>query len=82
MLARTYRLKSVPTIVELSVAARAAGCLCLGVAGYAAAFIGIQLRKSKKLQMSNWEAKHLTHEQQCYAATDAYVYCLALDCRT
>ena len=60
-------------IFELSGATRAAGCLCAGVAGYAAALLGIRLHKSKALQMSNWEAGYLSVDQCRYAATDAWV---------
>lgn len=79
-LAATYRLRANGDgcrVFELSGAARAAGCLCCSVAGYAAAFLGIRLHKSKALQMSNWEAPQLSLEQCRYAATDAWVCWLA-----
>ena len=66
------------SIIELAAATRAMGCLCAGVAGYAASLVGIRLHKTKKLQMSNWEAPQLSEPQQRYAATDAWVCWYAL----
>jgi ribonuclease D len=74
----THRLRDGCALLELSRAARAASCLCAGVATYAAALVGIRLAKSKSLQMSNWEAAALTWPQLCYAATDAWVCWVAL----
>jgi ribonuclease D len=77
-LSASHTLAAVHTF-ELSDAARAAGCLSASVAGYAAAFSGMRLRKSKALQMSNWEAVELSVPQQQYAATDAWVCRLAFE---
>ena len=58
---------------ELQRATKAYGCRCSGVAGYAAALLGIRMHKTKALQMSNWEARALNAAQIRYAATDAWV---------
>ena len=60
------------SVFELSVATRATGCLCGGMMGYGAAFLGVRLSKSKQVQLSNWEAPTLTPQQMQYAATDAW----------
>lgn len=39
--------------------------------------LGMDLKKSKSVSMSNWEASQLSISQQKYAATDAYT-CLRL----
>jgi hypothetical protein len=67
------------SIIELAPASRAVSCLCTGVAGYAAALIGIRLHKTKSLQLSNWEAHQLQPDQRRYAATDAWVCWVSLE---
>ena len=61
------------TRIELAPSARAAGCLCTGVAGFVAALLGLRMHKPKSLQMSNWEMPTLSEAQLRYAATDAWV---------
>ena len=61
------------TLIELAPSARAAGCLCAGVAGFVAALLGLRMHKPKSLQMSNWEMPTLSEAQLRYAATDAWV---------
>jgi hypothetical protein len=61
------------TLIELAPSARAAGCLCTGVAGFVAALLGLRMHKPKSLQMSNWEMPTLSEAQLRYAATDAWV---------
>jgi ribonuclease D len=111
---QTYGVAVPPErVVELSHATRSIGCLCKGVAGYAAplphdprasppprsppsslssslsalvwwgryaaSLLGIRLWKTKALQLSNWEAAHLSRAQLTYAATDAWVCWMALE---
>ena len=80
-LAQTYGLAIPPdSVLELSGAARASGCLSASVAGYAAALLGVRLTiKSKSLSCSNWSAAELSHPQINYAATDAWVCWAALE---
>ena len=47
-----------PVLYELQRATKAYGCRCSGVAGYAAALLGIRMHKTKALQMSNWRRGH------------------------
>ncbi|KAL7511937.1 hypothetical protein ACHAXN_010041 [Cyclotella atomus] len=45
----------------------------IGLREIAKTVLGVEIKKSKKLQMSNWGTKHLTDEQISYAARDAWV---------
>jgi hypothetical protein len=45
----------------------------IGLREIANKVLGVEIKKSKKLQMSNWGRKHLTDEQISYAARDAWV---------
>ena len=45
----------------------------IGLREIANTILGVEIKKNKKLQMSNWGRKHLTDEQISYAARDAWV---------
>ena len=58
-------------IVELNQVAKELGIKREGARNLTATFLGFRISKSQ--QTSNWERDALTHKQQRYAATDAWV---------
>ena len=63
------------SIFDLQPLVRSFGVEQLGLKNIAALFLGFKISKSQ--QLSNWENEILTHQQQVYAATDAWV-CLEI----
>ena len=57
--------------VELSQLARQLGIVTCGLRNRAGIFLNVRI--SKKAQLSNWEQEELTESQQNYAATDAWI---------
>ena len=57
--------------VELSQLARQLGIVTCGLRNLAGIFLNVRI--SKKAQLSNWEQEELTESQQNYAATDAWI---------
>ena len=57
--------------VELSQLARRLGIVTCGLRNLAGIFLNVRI--SKKAQLSNWEQEELTESQQNYAATDAWI---------
>jgi len=59
-------------IFDAAVAGQALGYASPGLKGLCAAF-GVALHKTKRVSLSNWEARPLQQRQQDYAAQDAFV---------
>ena len=57
--------------VELSQLARQLGIVTCGLRNLTGIFLNVRI--SKKAQLSNWEQEELTESQQNYAATDAWI---------
>ena len=57
--------------VELSQLARQLGIVTCGLRNLAGIFLNVRI--SKKAQLSNWEQEELTESQRNYAATDAWI---------
>jgi ribonuclease D len=57
--------------VELSQLAHQLGIVTCGLRNLAGIFLNVRI--SKKAQLSNWEQEELTESQQNYAATDAWI---------
>lgn len=57
--------------IELGQLARQLGIVTCGLRNLAGIFL--QVRISKKAQLSNWEQEALTESQESYAATDAWI---------
>ena len=59
------------SFIDLNDIAKKLGIHCMGVKQLASIFLNVRI--SKKQQVSNWEAKKLTTAQLKYAATDAWI---------
>ena len=59
--------------IDLQQFVRNYGIQCSGLKKLSAIVLGFRI--SKRQQVTDWEAEHLTEAQQIYAATDAWVCC-------